>query len=130
MSITFYIDGWNEKEEESSIVKPPYDADDSKWEAYELLMAKARNEGLLYPEINMANGNFITFGKFIGLPWDMGNDYCGAIPVEEIPGYIAKCTELMNNNSTRNNEYLARRLEEFLEMLKIAHSDNKGIYWA
>lgn len=155
MSITVYIDGWHEQS--STQVKafltelyPNLDEDDFADQGYQQdengrhyeIQTVYQNP---FPEMNMSNGNWTDFSKSLGLVTEYGT---GALSIEQIPLVIRRCMRFLNSEmrltqavrsgSCRGNmidfgtstNYLQSKTALFIQILKFAQDNGKGVYWA
>ncbi len=155
MSITVYIDGWHEQP--SIQVKtfltelyPNFDEDDFANQGYQQdengrhyeMQTVYENP---FPELNMSNGNWADFSRSLGLVTEYGT---GSLLNEQIPPVLRRCIRFLNSEmrltqavrsgSRRGNmidfgtstNYLQSKTEFFIQILKFAQDNGKGVYWA
>lgn len=155
MSITVYIDGWNDQpkrvvktylvdtyenmtEEDFAGQWYPQDKDGRHYEMHTIYDNP-------FPKLNMSNGNWADLSSSLGL---VTEDGIGTLSKEEIPAAIgnimrflnsqARLSQAVRGGSRQGNmidfgtteNYLMAKASALLELLKAAQRKNKGVYWA
>lgn len=154
MSITVYVDGWNEQPRvhENVFLTDTYPDLD---EDYFAGRGVQRDEHGRYfetqlryvdpfPEMNMSNMNWVDLCNAICIAKGIGG---GALSVEEVPLAIRRCMRFMNSETYvtqairvggrhdniidfgTSEDYLRRKTKRFIEILKFAQSKDKSVYW-
>ena len=154
MSITFMVSGWHEQTSHEIKVyakdeypelddfyfesDPSYKKDNNGFYCMKTIYSNA------FPDMNVSGFS----GQL--LIESMGYIYCecGEFPIEQLPEVVKNCIKLINSDKKlsqnvrepeidRNifsggasKEYIIRKINELLSIIKFAQSENKSVYWA
>mgnify|MGYP003108597751 CR=1 FL=1 len=97
-----------------------------------------------FPSMDFSNGHWGDFSGPLGL---ITIDCIGSAEASEVPAILSRCMRMLNSDRIqkqavregfvsdrfidcgKSQEYVESRLQEFLELLKFAVDNGKGIHW-
>ncbi len=148
MSVTFYVEGWNEQPNKvekvmSAVLYPSFDKEELVAYLSDDPETKVDDNGELYEERTVYENefpdfsvNYMTTQMFLRLIGQGDNeDDTGSMTADETKVSFFKVKSLITDNDSVNTKdklpsYVRGKLEALMNLLYFAAEKDRGVYWA